>query len=484
MMRHLLTSLLARLGLGDKQGGRKLPPAVADEAIPFQVDLEELIAEPTPGILGRPFLIVAGLFISLLLIACIAKVDVVVVGIGRLTPAAQPIVLQPLERSIIQEIKVKPGDRVTRGQTLALFDPTFIAADQESLNAQSRAVLARLQRLEAEVAAFGNGSGAKGPSMSRQGASQGSEVTLEADIQRQRQAHYAARLANYESEMQSLAAALRAAEEDRTSLFQQLAVARDVEDLRRQLFEGKTGSRLQLLEARSVRLGFERDLQSATNRAAELGHRQAAKRAERQSFIEEWQRQSLEELSRTRTEAAQIDEALSKVRFSNGLIVMTAPADGVVLEVAQRSIGSVMREAEPLITLVPTGVGMVAEIDVKSSDIGYVRLNDRVALKIDAFPFQRHGLLEGRLASISQESFQQPGGADQIGAARGRGPDGLAVHRARVELMADRLQYMPDGANLTPGMTLAAEIKVGERRAISFFLGPIQRGLSESMREP
>ena len=47
-----------------------------------------------------------------------------------------------------------------------------------------------------------------------------------------------------------------------------------------------------------------------------------------------------------------------------------------------------------------------------------------------------------------------------------------------------RLQRLPPGARLIPGMTVAAEVKVGARSVISYFLYPIERGFDESIREP
>ncbi|MFZ4809338.1 MAG: hypothetical protein ACOYLQ_18955 [Hyphomicrobiaceae bacterium] len=46
------------------------------------------------------------------------------------------------------------------------------------------------------------------------------------------------------------------------------------------------------------------------------------------------------------------------------------------------------------------------------------------------------------------------------------------------------LERMPEGARLTPGMTASADIKVGMRSVISYFLTPLIRGFDESLREP
>jgi HlyD family secretion protein len=169
----------------------------------------------------------------------------------------------------------------------------------------------------------------------------------------------------------------------------------------------------------------------------------------------------------------------------NDLVVVTAPADGVVLDVAERSQGSVVREAEPLVTIIPSNATLIAEIMINSSDVGYTKAGDDVVIKVDAFPYQRHGLLRGRLLFVSEES--------SISSSEKSGESGLstpgrssssAFHRGRVELLTTNLDRLPEGARLIPGMTMSAEIMVGSRSVISYFLYPVTRGLSEAIREP
>ena len=59
-----------------------------------------------------------------------------------------------------------------------------------------------------------------------------------------------------------------------------------------------------------------------------------------------------------------------------------------------------------------------------------------------------------------------------------------AFHRGVVELSDLTLENLPEGARLIPGMTVVAEVKVGSRSVLSYFLTPITRGFRESIREP
>jgi HlyD family secretion protein len=120
---------------------------------------------------------------------------------------------------------------------------------------------------------------------------------------------------------------------------------------------------------------------------------------------------------------------------------------------------------------------------ITSADIGYTKIGNEVKVKVDAFPYQRHGLVEGRLASVSEASFA-PGQSSASGESAGPPSLGGAYHRARIELVNRDLTRLPEGARLMPGMTVAADVKVGSRTVLSYFLNPITRGLDESLREP
>ncbi len=437
------------------------PPPVAPEAAPFQDELEALLQEPAPPLLRRLPWILAALVAALLTAAAVAEIEIVVTGPGRLAPDAPPLVLQPMERAVIREIRVRPGERVARGQVLAVMDPSFAEADRAALAAQRRMLSAHLDRLLAELA----GRPAPPP--------EGSDLDslLQAGLHARRQSLVAARLSALDGEIRGIEAALRSLAEADAALAEQVAVARDVEAMRSRLLEGQLGSRLNLLAARAQRLQAEREREQGRGRGQELRHALETKQAERQGFLDEWRRALLEETVRIHAELARVEEGLAKAARLAALTVLTAPEDGTVLEVARRSAGSVLREAEALVTLVPAGAPMIAEVALRSADIGYARPGDPVVVKVDAFPYQRHGVLRGRLRAIAQDSAPVEGTA-------------AGMHRAQVALDAPALTGLPPGTAPMPGMTVQAEAKVGTRSLLSYLLFPLLRGLQEGLREP
>ncbi|MEO5364437.1 MAG: HlyD family efflux transporter periplasmic adaptor subunit, partial [Magnetococcus sp. DMHC-8] len=152
-----------------------------------------------------------------------------------------------------------------------------------------------------------------------------------------------------------------------------------------------------------------------------------------------------------------------------------------------RSAGAVLASAELLITIVPSDAVFIAEIMIPSRDIGYVKIGDKVVIKVDAFPYQRHGSLEGRLRFISQESFgggETPNSKENAASGKEKSSGAGAMHTGRVELLSTKLYNLPEGVRLIRGMTLNAEIKVGSRSIAAYILNPITRSFSESLREP
>lgn len=442
------------------------------EVIEYLEPVERVLLRPPPRLAGATLYAITAFLIACVVAASLAEVDVVVTGAGKLATTAPPVVIQPLDRAIIKRLDVRAGDMVRKGQLLATLDATSSQAELDQLTVQGHALETQLARLEAEL-----------DGRAYEPRSPDSDSLLQRALFLQRAEFVRARRDAFEQSIQRLEASLAAAETDTVNLKGQVATAREVLAMRQELLKSQSGSRLQYLEAQNTLLRFEREQQTTAGRILELRHEIAEKRSERQAFLDDWRRQIVEDLVKVRQDAAKVAELLIKVRHRHGLVDVYAPEDGVVLEVAQRTTGSVLREAEPLIVLVPLDSPLEAEVEVASADVGYLKPGDPVRLKVDAFPFQRHGLLKGELLSVSRGSFS-PGGGGQGTSDQPAPPTRGAVHRGQIALADTTLRNVPTGSALIPGMTVVAEIKVGSRTVLSYLLWPILRGLDEGLREP
>jgi HlyD family secretion protein len=200
-------------------------------------------------------------------------------------------------------------------------------------------------------------------------------------------------------------------------------------------------------------------------------------RADQQVFVEEFRKTAYQDLVETLAKRNSAAEDLKKVELRRQLIMLSAPADSIVLEIANRTVGSVVREAETLFVLVPRDVPLQAEINVEGKDIGQVAVGQPVRIKFEAFPFQKYGTGSGAVRVVSQDSFAP----DPKGEGAHRMP--APYYRVLVDVTDTKLRLKPERIQMIPGMAVTAELKVGRRSVISYFLYPLLRGLDESIRE-
>jgi hemolysin D len=461
----------SRSATGSRSNVRYLPaprrqtPTLAPEAVAFQSDACAVEHAPVPWAARSMVWFLLLVIATAVGWACVAKLDRVVAATGRIITPVPKLVVQPLETSSIRRINVEPGQTVKKGDVLAELDATFAQADQAQLEKRREMLEAQIARLRAELidADFTVGTDAA------------SDYLVQQALFVQRRHERDMKIASLDQQLAQIEAALVGTRTSAGLLENQLELARELEQMRGKLAVNGNVSRSVLLESRQHRLEVEVSQKAAIDRMIELSHQAEALRAKQAGFLEEWHRTAAEQLITAQMEHGDIVEQIQKAERKSSLVLLRAPEDSVVLEIADRSTGGVVRGAETLFTLVPLGTKLEAEIEIDAADVGYVTLDDDVRVKLDAFPFQRHGLLKGRLRTVSEDAFvRQPG-------ATAGAPN---YYRARVELTTTQLRNVPEATRLLPGMGVRGEILVGDRRVITYFLYPLIRALDESLREP
>jgi len=433
--------------------------ALLQEFLPDVAALERRL--PAEG--SRATLYCLGaLIVTAVLWATFSQVDRVVATRGRLVTPLPNIVLQPLEPGVLKTLNVRTGQVVKKGEILATLDPTFSAADSGQLTIRADTLLARTQRLELEL------SGKVDPRK----LGNLNKNRVESEVLAERRANYEARSRQFREQIARLNAAAETNKRDQATLGERLKSLVELEGMYRKLEAEKFGSRALVISAGDKRLEVERDYTTARNREAEIQREIAGAEAERTAFERGWRQKVQEELSEAQQQRDEAGQQLVKAQRREQLVSLSSPEDAVVLEIGKKSVGSVLKDGEPLFVLVPIGATLEAEVEVSPADVGDLRIGDTVRVKVDAYPFQKHGTLEGKLVII---------GADAL-SRQSQGGDSY-YYLARVALQTTRLKELPESARLLPGMTVAAELVVGKRSVISYFLYPIIRVLDESIRE-
>ena len=154
---------------------------------------------------------------------------------------------------------------------------------------------------------------------------------------------------------------------------------------------------------------------------------------------------------------------------------LRSPANGVVKDLATQTPGAVLSPGTVLMTLVPEGEALVAEVWLANQDAGFVTGGQNAKLKLASFPFQRYGMLDARVARVSADSTERGGEAAKGGSA--------FAYRAQLEPLAQELRLGEARHALLPGMQLTAEIKLAERTVLEYVLSPVQKVAAEAGRE-
>jgi len=435
--------------------------------IEFLPDADEIERRPLPPYARITVHALAAALVCFLGWSSVAEIDEVVKAQGRLTTPSANIVVQPFETSIIRTIDVRIGQVVKKGERLATLDPTDADADQAQLRLKFDSLDTQVKRLEAEL--VGRGTPAEMGKVS-------ADTQLQDRLAGERRANFAAQMARLDENIAKARASLDTNVHDQQVLADRTRSLREVETMQERLVDQKFGAKVNLLDARNKRMEVERDYTLAKNQEPEIRRTLAGLEAEKRAFVNGWRQKIMEDMLNLTRERDATAEQIKKGTLRRDKVILTAPADAMVQDIAKLSQGSVAQAAEKMFTLVPLGTALDAEVQIDSLDVGHVKPGDVAHIKLDAFPFQKHGTLEAKVRTLSEDAFKRETTNAETGTD--------AYYVSRIDLGGSKLKNMDSHARLLPGMTLTAEIVVGKRTVLSYLLWPLKKGLDEAIREP
>src|SRR5215467_12503105 len=445
------------------------------------------IVETPPSPIGRAIgVTIVALFCLGLAWASLGEVDIIASAPGKIIPSGRTKVIQPFETGVVRAIHVRDGQSVKFGDTLVELDPTTAAAELGHVNHDLMATRLEAARLRAALAGnsdptvdFHPPEGATSDSIEmhrRFLASQAAEQ--QAKIQEIRRQE-----AQKEAERETIKATIN-------KLAETIPLLQERVDVRKYLTEKELGSTLLYLTDLQELVGQQQDLLVQKSRYREIGEAVAALAETWIKTGAEYQRTLLDELAKAEQKAAGLAQDVIKAEQRTKLQYLIAPVDGVVQQLAIHTIGGVVTPAQALAVIVPQDSHLEIEAMVPNRDIGFVRVDQDVEIKIDTFNFTRYGLIHGKVLTVSQDAIVKDKppekSNDEIQGAptTTSEPKGQElVYAARISLDQKQMQVEDSIVNLSPGMAVTAEIKTGSRSIISYLLSPLLRYKNESLRE-
>lgn len=394
----------------------------------------------------------------------LAFVDRVVVAQGKLVTDAPQISLQPLSTSIIRSLDVRVGEVVQAGATLATLDPTFAESDLEANRRSLLQLEAEEARLEAELTDRPPAAFSPDPAIHQ----------LHADILLRRQAERQARGSAYDAQVRDFEAQQATIEAQLEELDKQVEILATLEDRYRILSEQKVSSESEWLQIKYQLSEAQREHARLSKTLLENLEKIDALRHEKAHYQDKLHADTAARLSEVRQDKDKLQQQTRKSDRLATLVHFVAPVRAIVQDMGRFSVGSVIREGETFMVLVPMDVPLEAEVNVHPRDISYLRKGDEARVKLESLPYQRHGSVHGLVETISPDVFEEK-------------IEGLEmpVYKVRIPMPRNpELREVPEDFQLIPGMTVTAEIKVGTRRLITYILYPVIRTLDTGLRDP
>lgn len=430
----------------------------------FMPSTIEVLDRP-PAPFSRAMLLFIIVFAAFLIgWASLAKMDIVVTAMGVVIPKGKVKVVQPLEPGIITDIHVRDGQLVKKGDLLVSMDNRDSLTDINTIKlelAKSELITQRLNaQLHNDVTLFSPPADAGEKS-----------IKLHHQLLEQSLAAQKDHLDTLTMEIQRCNVESTATRSNFNHLTESLPLSRELYDKKGILAQRQLISNAELLQAQIDMNDTQYNLLAAQNRIAEIDARLERAKEELQLAKTEYQRDILSQLTEARSKRLNLQDQLTKAENRQAHFDLKAPTDGVVQQLAINTIGGVVTAAQPLMVIVPTDSGLEIEAKVLNKDIGFILSDQDVSVKVAAYPFTKYGDLDGKIQWVARDAVMD----------EALGPN----YPILVTVDTYRLPNTVNGKQgiITPGMTVTADIKVGQRRVIDYFLGPIFRYKDKSLRE-
>ena len=173
-------------------------------------------------------------------------------------------------------------------------------------------------------------------------------------------------------------------------------------------------------------------------------------------------------------EIAQTKSKIASLKFQLTQYTIEATTSGTVFQLPIQNKGANVQSGDTVATIARTENSLYATSEsnlvlrakMPSSQTAFLKTGLPAKVKLDAYPFQDYGVVEGKVIWISPdskvESEPQPSAGGEF-------------FELEISLNSNYLEAQPESVALTPGQTATAEVVIRQRRLIDFFLDPFKK---------
>jgi adhesin transport system membrane fusion protein len=414
------------------------------------------------------YLIAVVLIFALFVIAAIgwmhwAKIDVVIRGAGKVTPASQVQNIQSLEGGIISEILVVEGQTVKAGQSLIKISDIAFSSSFEENRLLYFELLARSSRLTAE--AFGRAF--KPEAEVNKDAPY--LVESEKSLFESNQLQLKETLSGLEEKIIQQKSALLEAKSKQRQLKKSLDLVKKEIKIKRPLKDRGIISEVEFLQLLQREAEFEGEIEAAKLSVPRIKSTIEEARFNKQKEKLNFQNNAKRELNEVNAEIGRIKETQTALQDRVKRTTLRSPVNGIVQRLYLNTIGGVISPGNNIIDIVPQEDSLLVELRINPADIAYVHVGQFSRLKFSAYDFAIHGSLQGIVTFVSADTITNE--------------EGESFFLVRVKPTKSFLGAKNGELPIKIGMTAEADIITGKKTILSYLTEPVHRGIDKALRE-
>ena len=403
------------------------------------------------------------MFTVLILWSVLGKIDIIATATGKLMPASNVKTIQTLVDSEIEEIYVQEGQYVKEGQDLIKFNQTEVQANIRRIKNEMKALEIAVARLQALLTDNPQENFAYDETIDEY------LIKMHSGLLKSQMTEKAAKIEVLNGQIAKAEKEKDTIQADLTRIEKLLPSVRERIEKKKILADKKLIARLTFLEQEEELTNLQEQRNVQVKKMAETEANIEFLQKELRQYLAEFDKNIMQELTDNREKLASYQQELIKYEEALKRTVVKAPLSGYVQQLVYHTKGGVVETAKPIMNLVPEDYQLEADVMILNKDIGFVRPEQDVEIKIDSFPFTKYGTIKGKVRNISGDAVQD----EKLG----------LIFPSRLTLLDNKILADGQVVQLKPGMSVTAEIKTGKRRVIEYLLSPVMKYLNESMRE-
>ncbi len=371
----------------------------------------------------------------------IARIDETVQSTGKLEPKGTTIDVRVPLGGVIEKVLVKEGQLVNIEEVLLELDTTAVIAKLKALEQVKSQTIADIALSKGQLGAR-------------------IDETLLSENQKLRlkslKEEYNSRIDAARDGVTQASYRLESSQSKYQSVKETLLIRRKILNDLEPLVESGAISRIKFIKEKQEVIQLESQLDTTLSdfKQAEAAYNEvnnrlkntiAASKIDFSTKIEENSKQ-----------IAQLDNQISDAKLTLSYQAIKSPASGYVFDLQATRPGFVVNNELPILKIVPVDE-IVARVYVPNQQIGFIKENQKVNLRVDAYPFNEFGEIQGTIESIGSDVLE-PDDKYQFF----RFPVTVKLEKPYIEHKGNKLRIFS-------GMSVQANIILRQRPVISIF---------------